>query len=522
LIALLRLLRLKPALRTTITQPEFIRLRKHTDIILAINRETTWDFLFSICRAFYAVMRLLRLADQKKPAMDMLKYYVMQADRQLQKYVHDIEKKYALLSKTMRSIMGKSACDGKTEDSNEDEDVIDSGEESEEEDEEDVEDEVEASGLEWESDEEDGGEKDEGSIEEIDATSVGGRILISWFKRCKKFLHDYALVGYMLSPNPTIREHAAIGTNTSAEDYSACERLITKLLIDKNIVGNELIEKQADLIDTFHQEYSDFVGKAGVFNKPHIWITAAKADTKAHEWHHRYSLRDTKVLGKLACLVLSKPVGNGASERSWKKVKHNKSKYRARTLPKRAKKQATIAGIHCAQKLEVELAAKEKKGELWEDKDFVTMHLDQYCLPIDELTSEEAMKQKTRIFCAWKESWEDKGLPSSGDPVIEARMLRKYAGLQWYDIDKDKMFVSHSDRMEIKKTRGKPTMYNIFAHTNEYDEDVNDDDQIDQFEIWEKTEDFFEMITEYYVKNKNLGVMVYQKGDIESENEDED
>ena len=33
---------------------------------------------------------------------------------------------------------------------------------------------------------------------------------------------------------------------------------------------------------------------------------------------------------------------------------------------------------------------------------------------------------------------------------------------------------------------------------------------------------FFEMITEYYVKNKNLGVMVYQKGDIESENEDED
>ena len=65
-------------------------------------------------------------------------------------------------------------------------------------------------------------------------------------------------------------------------------------------------------------------------------------------------------------------------------------------------------------------------------------------------------------------------------------------------------------------------MYNIFAHTNEYDEDVNDDDQIDQFEIWEKTEDFFEMITEYYVKNKNLGVMVYQKGDIESENEDED
>ena len=39
----------------------------------------------------YAPMRVLRLADQKKPAMDKLFYYVSQTDRMLPKYLGDVE-----------------------------------------------------------------------------------------------------------------------------------------------------------------------------------------------------------------------------------------------------------------------------------------------------------------------------------------------------------------------------------------------------------------------------------------------
>jgi hypothetical protein len=48
-----------------------------------------WKLLFVMCRALYAPMRVLCLADQKIPAMDKLYYYVLQTDRMLPKYLQD-------------------------------------------------------------------------------------------------------------------------------------------------------------------------------------------------------------------------------------------------------------------------------------------------------------------------------------------------------------------------------------------------------------------------------------------------
>ena len=50
-----------------------------------------WKLLFVMGRALYAPMRLLRLADQKTPAMDKLYYYVLQTDQMLPKYLQDAE-----------------------------------------------------------------------------------------------------------------------------------------------------------------------------------------------------------------------------------------------------------------------------------------------------------------------------------------------------------------------------------------------------------------------------------------------
>ena len=48
-----------------------------------IGNDNFWKYLFLMCRALYAPMRVLRLADLKTPAMDKLYFYVLQADRML-------------------------------------------------------------------------------------------------------------------------------------------------------------------------------------------------------------------------------------------------------------------------------------------------------------------------------------------------------------------------------------------------------------------------------------------------------
>jgi hypothetical protein len=91
-IGLLRLLCLKNALRSTIMSKEWMDLRIfYTDCVILMNPEF-WKLLFVMCRALYAPMQVLRLADQKTPAMDKLYYYVLQTDRMLPKYLDEAEK----------------------------------------------------------------------------------------------------------------------------------------------------------------------------------------------------------------------------------------------------------------------------------------------------------------------------------------------------------------------------------------------------------------------------------------------
>ena len=81
LIAMLRVLRLKNALQATVTSPEFTRLNAFGNLATVILNENVWVWMFLQCRGVYPMMRILRLADQKNPAMDKLYYYIKQANR---------------------------------------------------------------------------------------------------------------------------------------------------------------------------------------------------------------------------------------------------------------------------------------------------------------------------------------------------------------------------------------------------------------------------------------------------------
>ncbi len=65
-----------------------------------------------------------------------------------------------------------------------------------------------------------------------------------------------------------------------------------------------------------------FMSQTGILNNNTMWLAAWKNDfVVAWQWHHTWKLPRTKVLGKLACLVLSEKIGIWTAERNWKQVK---------------------------------------------------------------------------------------------------------------------------------------------------------------------------------------------------------
>ena len=78
------------------------------------------------------------------------------------------------------------------------------------------------------------------------------------------------------------------------------------MILDPLLVGTNCREKLADLIDKFKDEYGEFTSKGERYSKDNIWIVASKPDTQGFRWYAKYSFGITEVLGKLACLVLSK------------------------------------------------------------------------------------------------------------------------------------------------------------------------------------------------------------------------
>ncbi len=90
-IALLRLLRLQNALKATVMSKEFMDLQVFKDASNIVLCDDFWKYLFVLCRALYAPMHVLCLADQKKSAMDKLYFYMLQTDLMLPKWLSELD-----------------------------------------------------------------------------------------------------------------------------------------------------------------------------------------------------------------------------------------------------------------------------------------------------------------------------------------------------------------------------------------------------------------------------------------------
>ena len=126
LISLLRLLRLKDALRSTINSKEFFDLKIFKEECCVLNNNNFWMYLFLMCRVLYAPMRVLCLADQQKASTDKLYFYVLQTDRMLIKWLPDCKKKSAELLRDTSLSQVMTNCDTDIDwGSNKEEEIVD-------------------------------------------------------------------------------------------------------------------------------------------------------------------------------------------------------------------------------------------------------------------------------------------------------------------------------------------------------------------------------------------------------------
>jgi hypothetical protein len=86
--------------------------------------------------------------------------------------------------------------------------------------------------------------------------SMTHQIMTFWFKRRPKLIHDYSLVGNVLSPHPQIMNGDARERMLDSPIYSdAIERLIGKLLVPKNLTSTEHKECLAEMTTKVFDEH---------------------------------------------------------------------------------------------------------------------------------------------------------------------------------------------------------------------------------------------------------------------------
>jgi hypothetical protein len=207
---------------------------------------------------------------------------------------------------------------------------------------------------------------------------------------------------------------------------NAAKRLITKLIIDRTKVSNDRRQERAKLIDIFLTVYGDFINKRGSFACDHIWLTAAEEDLKAYQWHQRYSLPVMKVLGKLACLTLSKILGIGTAEQNWKQVKAVKLGQRVNTTMTKTTKQVLMYAQYQQACVQVKMTNRVTAGKLWDDGDFTSMKMDLYCRDIQESLQVEPLPP--RHVRLWKEQWETHTSGTNEDMKLKARLEKNILG----------------------------------------------------------------------------------------------
>ncbi len=113
------------------------------------------------------------------------------------------------------------------------------------------------------------------------------------------------------------------------------------------------------------------------------------------------------MLGRLACLVLSKILGIGTAERNWKHVKKVKKGDHTKTGVEKTTKQVLFYVQLQMMSGALRRTALSAAGKLWDDNHFVSMKMDEYCKDLEARVGDvDEPMIPTRVVRLWQERWE--------------------------------------------------------------------------------------------------------------------
>ncbi len=185
-----------------------------------------------------------------------------------------------------------------------------------------------------------------------------------------------------------------------------------------------------------------------------MWYAAGKSDfVVACHWHYTWMLSRTKVLGKLACLVLSKNLGIGTAKRNWKQVKKIEYWDCANLGNEVTAKITIIYGQYQQVKSRNRDYQRSSVGRLWTKEDLHCMKMDVFCADIADSLNMDARIQNMKIFCSWNKDWQQpsKGVGPRDDAVLEERLRKNFLGIKL--IYKEKLFWIHLIEFQKKKRK---------------------------------------------------------------------
>ena len=132
-------------------------------------------------------------------------------------------------------------------------------------------------------------------------------VLSAWKARKGKLEHDFAILGWVLSVDPRVRED--IRHRMRRDNRDAVDSLIIKLHVspcpNRDAVG--LSNKK--LIQIFCKEYKDFDKRRGKFAASAWWNSPDCCGGRSYAWHEMYSEPHTTVLGYMGCRALQRMEG---------------------------------------------------------------------------------------------------------------------------------------------------------------------------------------------------------------------
>ena len=183
--------------------------------------------------------------------------------------------------------------------------------------------------------------------------------------------------------------------------------------------------------------------------------------------------------------------------------------------------QATIYGRHCSEKAKFPRQGKDDSTEVfWDEDDFDNIGLGRYGSERPDL---DGTRRTARVFRAWFEDWE-KDIYDKCDPVHNQKLIEKYGGLSWRDLDDPTrtIFTADTHDMFFCRSRKKHEKgYQVIA----YESDYNVDENGDAYDHWNLHNDdgdcaaIYDCIIEYYGNNPDPYISVLRKEDEEGDSD---